>query len=177
MEAFLSFRVFMEDKSDDMPVVGIIYVIHCPEMLCLPPSCSVRMGSVNSGGRGNGMTRLWAMFKKKKRRAVCSQAAAACHPLMQPDFYLSLGNSFEGSDVFIVMAWGCLCVCICSRARSKHDSRVKQIYPSLALEMYFESISAGHSTQLAQWLMSFLWTAHYTGGPPSQNDSDWLLLW
>lgn len=60
----------MEDKLDDMTVAGVIYVIHCPEMLCLPPSCSVRMGSANRGGRGNGMTRHWAVFREKKRSAL-----------------------------------------------------------------------------------------------------------
>lgn len=43
-----------------------------------------------------------------KLKAVCS----CCHPLSQSDFYLSLGNSFEGPDVFILLAGAYLCVCV-----------------------------------------------------------------
>lgn len=35
--AFLPLKVFMEDKSDDMPVVAVFYVIHRPEPLHVYP--------------------------------------------------------------------------------------------------------------------------------------------
>lgn len=70
-------------------------------------------GSVHGGGRGQRSAGHRAASKLTK--AVSSQAAAACHPLMPSDFYLSLGNSFKGLDVSIVLVTACVCCVVTGR--------------------------------------------------------------
>lgn len=99
--ALLNLKVFMEDKSDDMAVVAGFYVIHHPEPLCLPP---IRPGE-------EGISSQWREGPEphlNNLNDLCTQAATL-------DFFLSLGNCFEGPDISIVFARACLCVCLCAR--------------------------------------------------------------
>lgn len=131
----------------------------CCCYLCNPPSRAALFTPIMPGEEGIGAQwREGPEPHPNNLKDVCSKAAA-CHPLKQPDFYLSLGNSFEGPDVSILLAKACLCVrvlYVCLwQDQTWLSGKVQNRYSPaihLTLWMYFESVSADHWAQVAQCL-------------------------